>query len=388
MLFVSNLVARKADNKVVLSWQNPPAFQDILEVYRGDQVLNSQSALDRATLITELGGDEQEFVDSLPMDGNNFYAVIVRSRVGDVQNLIFVSFKNYTFNPIHFERSSARLTKLKATTESNRVNLAWSYKGSDDYNVDVAVYRSLLPIRSTADLENAIKIANVPIANRMFTDAVVPNINYFYAVIVSDSVKVQLTVGVNTTDKPVFIADNRVKNNFDINTFIPLPLLTFQVDPITGAPIDDPFVQRLPKMTPLSKIASASHRDFENGNPDVMQYLYTYRFSDLFEKDVVILPDEKYYTPTEFDIPYKLALKLIRDKNYLEALTALRNLSSESLNVSMRDRILYYYGVVLFKQRDFNNAFINLNLASNTFLTESRPYLTAIAYEIYKTLEK
>ncbi|MBR6201081.1 MAG: hypothetical protein IKQ61_12560 [Spirochaetales bacterium] len=383
--FVSRIKVTEHDGVVCLTWKNPSNFVDVLEVYRSSSIINSEDVLSRAEKIAELYDGEEEYNDAPPV-GQSYYAVIIRNSHNSFRNVIFISFRNYTFKPVVIEhQKTLAITSFRADAHDNHIQLHWSYDGTDN-GKSVSIYRSLSPITGDYALAQAIKIANCSLDAQTLTDMPVSNINYYYAIFFSDESHHSYTPNVNITDGPVYISESSdIMAEFNIDNFIPLPLLTFKTDPITGKPIKKPFIYKAPIPMAYSDKTAAAHNVMLAENDDVQAYLNQKNHGAGDKLDFTMLEDEDSYTPQEFDLEYKLLQSLLREKDYLNALFTLENLLCEPLSVSMRDRVSYYAGVIYYLQGDYRKAYIYLVLPLESYPKETSVYLTSIHTILYNT---
>ncbi len=172
---------------------------------------------------------------------------------------------------------------------------------------------------------------------------------------------------------------------FNIDNFIPLPLLTCKNDPITGKPINKPFIYKAPIPVSYSDKTAAIHNSIISENDDVRAYLNQKNHGAGDKLDFTMLEDEDSYTPQEFDQEYKLLQSLLRERDYLNALFTLENLLCEPLSVSMRDRVSYYAGVIYYLQGDYRKSYIYLVLPLETYPKATSVYLNSIHTMLYNT---
>jgi hypothetical protein len=214
--FVSRLSAEIKNNLIRLSWLDSPDVRGTVYIFRSSQPLETgripanirpleapygtQSYIDE----TEESGAIHYFVAASDEQGNRYDIVIPYGNTVSVT--IAGSPEGET--PLVREEQNSRsgepgISGIEAKVEGEGVIISFH---AEDGKKNTVLYRSVQPLRNTADLLRALIVPSG--ISSPFTDYPVPGIPYYYAVILEDELirgNVELFSGRNVTTQPVEI---------------------------------------------------------------------------------------------------------------------------------------------------------------------------------------
>lgn len=195
-LEVSNLFAVNSGDTVKLSWRPPDRSNVRYNIYRSDAPLDSPGALQSATRLAVVQGQQYIYEDRNPvLDRQVFYGVSIT----DLAN-------NREEQKLYLNRSFIAHTygKSKPSNESNdqikslpdaltaflagkdTVRLLWVEPESGGIR-DYRIYRSSRPINSTQALRDAALIGTVSAGESGYRDSRLRSGTYYYAVLPRDT---------------------------------------------------------------------------------------------------------------------------------------------------------------------------------------------------------
>lgn len=387
--FVSQLSAEAAFGKVRLSWKNPANFEQYISIYRSSTVIEDENSLKKATKIITLKEGEEEYIDS-PQYGSYYYTLLVTSKFTQKDNIIFIPFRNYTTRPVTIEKGEYfEITSLSASIESSSIILEWDFKSESKAEKNLYIYRHTLPINEREALKGATKIANISIHKRSHIDSPPPNIRYYYALFLEDAGELTFVENVNITAEPISINGHYdALSRFDIDSFIPLPLLTFKNDPRSGRRFIDPMLLKSPKRIKYKKSVAKVIDSYKTEHKEL--FLEHEKEISLKSSHLPfhILSDEELYESKAFESEYSEAITLIKNSRYDEALPILESLLNESLSEELLKRVAYYTGAIYYHKGSFYKSYIYLVLPYESYRREVLPYLQSIYFNIYYSLER
>lgn len=387
--FISGLKAESRFGKVRLSWNNPANFDQYITIYRSTKVIKSESALKEATKLITLKEKVEEYIDS-PHYGSYYYTLLITSKFTGKDNIIFIPFRNYTSKAVTIERSEKfQLTSLTASAETSSIHLEWEFETESRAEKELHIYRSTSPITDEAGLEKALKVAATSIHKRSYVDSPAPNIRYYYALFPADTEELFFTVGVNTTSEGLSIsARHDLLNRFNIDTFIPLPLLTFKNDPKSGRNFIDPMLLKSPKKIKYKKKVASIIAGYKEQHTELHKAHESELTALTAHLPFHMLNDEALFEAEAFESEYSRAISLIRAENYDDALTLLEGLLEQSLSETLLKRVAYYTGAIYYNKGSFYKAYIYLVLPFSDYRREILPYIESIYFNIYYSLER
>lgn len=388
--FISNLNFEVTNNKVLLTWKNPANFDQYLSIYRSNSIIDNIDKILKSKKISILKSQEEKYLDTPQQDGMYYYAVIITDKNSQKETLIFVPYRNYTLKPAEITTKSIfTLTSLKALSKESYVILSWEYQGKEEENTKISIYRAIKQIDSENSLNLSTKIATIDIKNRSYVDIPLPDIGYYYAIFIEDDKDRKFIPAVNITTDPIVIySKNIALNEFSLETFQPLPLLTIKEDPITGSPIDSPQTSVFPLKIQYNERVKKIIEEDKKTNKDIFK-----TFENELEKSKEMLPvkilnNEDAFEPTEFKNEYKNVIDLIKKQQYDSAQKILEDIINYMLPESLLARVSYYLGLIYYIKGELNLSFIYLNYSYNSFKTDIEPYLNSIYVILFDKLER
>ncbi len=386
--FVSAIRTSVIDNKVMLSWRNPVNFSKELVVLRSTMVIDSDQIMAVATVVAVLKNYEQQYIDS-PETGTWYYAVVVSEKDGKLENNRLYMHRNYTTKGIDIRRVPLTgLSSIKAEVINNTVNLSWTYDSTEIEEMGLIIKRHTVPISSIEVAESSISIARITTTTRNFIDVPVPNIRYYYAVLFDKDRMNKYIPSVSYTENPVNVnSRTEVINDFSFDNFIPLPLITLDVNPLTGEKFDDPLLLKRPgikNLTNQSKSALNKHRQvFADVFNEFMREKYSHnriQFSMLEDEDLFLS-----LNPTD---EYMKIISIIRSNSRREAIPMLESYIAEPLSDQMLSRLGYYLGALYYEAGDYYKAYIFLIMGYNNYKKECIRFFSSIYHNIYENVKK
>ena len=388
--FVSKLQSTVSGNKVIIEWKNPIGFDHKIILYRSNTIINNQDSLTLAPPIKELTDREERFVDS-PESGTYYYAALIVNKETNKEDIIFVTFRNYTSSPVVVEKiKSIKITSIKTESNKTSVSVLWSDVSPDKVdNKKISLYRNITPILDDEQLKDSIKIASLDLSSKMFIDFPLSNINYYYAIFLEDDSNKEYLPDINITTKPVFVEmQSKIISDFDVENFIPLPLITLQNDPETGEKMNDTFILKSPVKIEYSQKTSEIVEENRMKNIEIYNGYMKEKNLNIEKLPFKFLKNEEEFEPTEFKIEYNRAMLLIREKDYLKAKITLEDMLSETLPDILMRRVCYYTGMIYYYLSDYNKSYIFFIVSFGTFRKEILPYINSIHYQLYEKIER
>lgn len=388
-LFVSNITVTHSDSKILLKWKNPDDLFKEINIYRSNAIINSIDSLKNATKIATLKNKENSYID-IPDDyGEYYYAILIKNKEG-IENLIFIPFRNYTLNPIVIEKKEKyEIIKFSAKSNNKNIILEWDYKSdlNEKSDVMVMIYRNITPITNEEILTNSIKIAQINIKDKTYIDYPIANINYYYAIFIQDEEQKRFIPDVNITINPLSIkGSSEIFFDFSIDSFIPLPILSFFNDPATGKNFKDPQILKIPQLIKYNQKIKDIISNDKNKFYDILKESNIK--NNTIPLDFNMLKDEELFEAKNYKIEYNRALLFIRNKDYDNALNTLEEILIENPLDYLKVRISYYIATIYYIKGDYYKAYIYYIFSYNDFHKEIEPYLESISNIIFKKLER
>jgi len=386
-LFVSNISFDIADGKALISWKNPDNFKDLISIYRSDSKIENEERLLKSQKIATLSKNEDKFIDN-PGKGVFYYAVIITGKESKKDNIILVPFRNFNVTPIEIKDPEVfTIKKIRALSNKYSITIEWENDNKDYKNRNVILYRSSEPIRKEDVLKKAIKIANLNIESKYYVDIPIPKINYYYAIFVENEPKTKFEADVNITKDPVFIESKTdLMNNFTLDNFIPLPLLSFENDPKTGLYFKDGQILKSPQKINYS---NELLKIIENFKKDPVYSKYSKEKKESL-KDIgfIMLKDEDIYTPKDYINEYETILSLLKKGDFKNSKFLLEQTMTEILPKDILKRCSYYLGVIYYLEKKYNLSYIQFSYSYSDFSKEILPYVASITNKLFDNLER
>jgi len=101
-----------------------------------------------------------------------------------------------------------------------------------------------------------------------------------------------------------------------------------------------------------------------------------------------VLNNEDIFDPTEYNLEYKTALNLIKNKDYNSALKIFEEMINNIPPNELLERISFYLGEIYYIKADFYKSYIYLLYSNDKYKNESQPFLTSIELNIFSKLER
>lgn len=385
--FVSKLEAKSAFGKIQLSWSVPPDFADYLTVYRHTGVIDSIGQLKNAKKVKVLKNLETGYID-IPPAGFYYYAVLITAKENGRDYKVLIPFRNYTLKPVELEKQKTyELISIQATSNIDTIDIAWDYTSDTTEDKNVLIYRNTIPIVSDEILEESIKIGVKSIHDLKYTDIPAPNIHYYYALFLENSKLKTYSPGINITLEPAHTT-KKIEHidNFSIDSFIPLPLLTFKHDPKSGKNFLDAYVLNIPKKVEYTERTKEIIKKYRKLHDQVQENHQKDLQQNIKHLDFHLLNDEAVFETEDYKEEYTAGLSYIENGKYDEALKILNKLVTESLPDDLFIRICYYIGSIHYNKGNFYQAYIYLNVSYESYKDEVKPYLESIYHNIFNSI--
>ncbi len=388
--FVSELSVEAQNEKVLLQWKNPAGFKDNLTIFRSDSAIDSADKLLKSEKIALLTNGEDKYIDSPSKEGSYYYAVIITEKESNKNNTVLIPYRNYSMKPAAIEKAAAiQFKKLSVESNETSISIKWEYSSTAKVGKKINIYRSTQPIEDEKALNDSIKIASVEIDALSYVDQPVENIGYYYAVFPEDEAEKTFIKDVNYTSKPVSITKRTVLfQDFSIDTFIPLPLLSLKDDPITGKMFLDPQILKNPVKIAYNKKVKKIINDNKIKFRDIYDETKAQKDEKTKSLEFKMLPDEEIFTTTDYAPEYKDIITNISSKNYDAALAIMENLLKEIIPDKLLVRLSYYIGEIFYYKKNYYMAYIYLNSAYDAYKKETVPYLNSIYEKVFYTLDR
>jgi len=385
--FVSEISFSTKSGKVLINWKNPENFNEILTIYRNKEKIDNADKLLKSEKIATLSDKEEKYIDS-PGAGNFYYAVIITNKDNNKDNIALVPFRNYNINPVEvLNEDILIIKKFKSISNKYSINLSWDYELQSGNIQNIFIYRNTEPITNDDILKKSIKIASLKADAKFYVDIPIPKIIYYYAIFTENESEKTYTPNVNITDIGVSIESKTdLMNNFRADSFIPLPLLSFEKDPKSGNYFNDSQILKNPKMIQYSEKLNKVITDLKKSKTYPV-YLKDREIS-LKDLDFTFLKDEEIFTPKEYTNEYTAIINHLKNKEYNNARFLLEQSITEILPKEILKRISFYLGVICYTNKEYNYAYIYLVSCHSDFPKDVSPYLSSITYKVFDTLER
>ena len=257
--FVTRIATDVAGQDVTITWKDTGDVREaVFEIYRSPEPFTDQN-LTRATLVSTVRSGVEMYVDRPETAGAWYYGIFAVK--GDTAYRVVLPYRNVTSVPAVVDAAilaglqATELSALSARADESGITLSWF---SSRNKRPVELYRSLLPIRTAVDLNNARLVVETSGEQPVYRDDPAPGVPYFYAVVDRDLRRTEgegligeanrlhrpVQVPLTNLPGPIFyrpVADRRA----------PLPLLTLDREIESGRMLRDP-AKALPDRQELS----------------------------------------------------------------------------------------------------------------------------------------
>ncbi len=198
--FVSRLKVEVEKEAVILTWEDSEDLKGRNVIYRYSSEITNDN-ISQAEVIGEIPMGNEKYIDYPPDDKDYYYAVLIKNLDGQVYSYL-LPFRNTLtraarISSVYFASSDENQTvdlsttadtevfapfisRLKAVAQNNSVLLTW--EDSDDIEGRNVIYRYNQEI-TNANIEKAVKVAEIPTGNKSFLDYPPDSREYYYAVI-------------------------------------------------------------------------------------------------------------------------------------------------------------------------------------------------------------
>ena len=258
---------------IVLSWEDSPDVSSGYAVYRHNEFPEA-SNFDEALLLGYAESGEKDFVYSPPDEKPYYYFVLGRvsdASQGYPEYRIFIPLRNIPIDAVSVSMAQNPdatdspapstipeaapsgvpvLSGILARTDNDAIVVSIEAKGSPGRLV---IYRSTAPIKTAANLLDAVLAAIVETGGGPYRDYPVPGVDYYYAVVRErdlSSGSLSLEAGVNATSAPVSIQAGLFRiglpSSGATSRNMPLPYLVLTTGFADAKPVgvDDPTPRR------------------------------------------------------------------------------------------------------------------------------------------------
>ena len=386
--FVSNLMATVSNGKVLLNWRNPSTNQ-IINIYRSDSTIDTEEKLNKATKIATLTNNEEKYIDN-PFLGTFYYAIITSSIETSKPNIIFVQFRNYTSKEIVIKNKDLfKITRINAKSTKSSIIIEWDYTSNSTNPTNIVLYRNTDPILNESVLVSSIKITTQKIDVKSFLDIPISKIKYFYAISLENDNEKEFIPNVTITTDSVFI-ESKIEtiNTFSTENFIPLPLISLQMDPKSGKDFLDPQILKNPQKIKYNDKLKEIITKYKKDNEKLFDKFTNEELKKMDKIPVHILNDEEIFITKDYAMEYNKAIELIKGNDYNNALYLLEELLIETIPQNLFKRISYYIGMIYYLNGDYYQSYLYFVLCLEDFRKEILPYITSIYLNIFSTLER
>lgn len=199
------------NNAIIVKWEQGHSLTGKsiagYEIYRSEEVIDSQLKLKFARLLHIAGPSETLYTDASPGSGKFYYAVFARYNDGTV-DINFDSDSNFTRTPVMIV-SDFRVTAMEAELFEGKIIIKWNYTGNSG-NETVSIFRTSKPAEDSGMLMPDSIIATENIKTGTFTLQVPPKGLFYYGLFTRDENRVvQFRSGINITPAPLGIKDEK-----------------------------------------------------------------------------------------------------------------------------------------------------------------------------------
>ncbi|MDR1239768.1 MAG: hypothetical protein LBK27_06615 [Treponema sp.] len=275
--FVSRLSVEVKNNLVRLSWIDSPDARGPVYIFRSAQPFETGRIPGNIRPVETPYG-AQSFIDETEGAGTIHYFAAASDGLGRRYDVVIPYNNTVSVNMTGSDTENIFLTEeqnvrpaasgvfgLEVRVEEEGVNI--SYRTAEE-GKNTVLYRSVQPLRNTADLLRAVIVQSGPPAP--FVDYPVPGIPYYYAVIFEDELvrgNVGIYPGQNATTQAVEIPPGAGRIGLSgpetpIRS-MPLPLLSVY----NAVPGSDRYSE-IPRRTPLGPEAAKALGNIPQGSPN------------------------------------------------------------------------------------------------------------------------
>jgi hypothetical protein len=267
-VFVSRLRAEPVDYQVKLTWADSPDLKGTCLVYRFTEEIFPQN-LSKAALIGSVPTGTGSYIDTPPDRRGWFYAVLIRNASGTLYPLL-VPFRNKTSSAVMAQTAApedqlaAEVKGIKAAPTGQGDIIEISFSSSNPAR-DMLLFWGSSPFVRPEDLLRATRTTPLDPGTTRYTLAVLPGVDYWFAVIDAGLFKLgqaPLVKGVNSTAYPVQLqitASHGLPALSPVSRRgIPLPSLALSRGVQSGLEIPETGVPDLPAARPTTDATEKS----------------------------------------------------------------------------------------------------------------------------------
>ncbi len=199
------------NNSIIVKWEQGHSLTGKViagyEIYRSEEVIESQLKLKFAKLLHIAGASETLYTDTNPGPGKYYYAVFARYNDGTV-DINFESDSNFTRSPVMIV-SAYRITAMEADIFEKKITIKWNYTGNSG-NETVSIFRSSRPAEDSGMLMPDSIIASENIRNGMYSLDAPSKGEFYYGLYIRDDYQVvQFREGINIIPRPLGIKEDQ-----------------------------------------------------------------------------------------------------------------------------------------------------------------------------------
>lgn len=193
------------NNTIIVKWEQGHSLTGKTiagyEIYRSEEIIDSQLKLKFAKLLHIAGTSETLYTDTNPGPGKFYYAVFARYNDGTV-DISFDLDSNFTRAPVMIV-TAYRITAMEAGIFDRKVIIRWNYTGNSG-NETVSIFRSSRAAEDSGTLMPDSIIATENIKAGTFTLDVPLKGSFYYGLFIKDENNiVQFRKGINITPDPL-----------------------------------------------------------------------------------------------------------------------------------------------------------------------------------------
>lgn len=385
--FVTDINFVSKNSKILIQWKNPDNFDNNITIYRNRELIDNPNKLKNSEKVIMLTEKEEKYIDT-PGVGSFYYAVIITNKKSLKDDVILIPFRNYNTNPIEIKsEDSVKVKTINALANKHSINITWDCDMDDSKDQNLSLYRSTEPIINEDILKKSIKISSLKATLKFYVDIPIPRITYYYAIFVENNDEKRFIPDVTITTNGVSVeSKGDLMNNFSVDTFIPLPLLSFDKDPNSGKYFNDSQILKNPK---IIQYFANTKNVIESLKKDNLYKRYSNdKERSLKPLDFKFLNDEEIYSAKEYANEYETIIKHLKKGEYLNARFLLEQYITEMLPKDLLKRVSYYLGQICYMNKEYNYSYIYLVYSYNDFPKEVNPFLLSITNKIFDTLER
>ena len=218
-------------------------------------------------------------------------------------------------------------------------------------------------------------------------DKAIPGLDYYYSLRKDNTFEDMFVENENYTTTPaqaLFLSSVHIYH--ELADFIPLPLLSFNHDPISGKAFEDPQILRYPFL----KNVSSTIIDITNGVkkkfPLIVEDINKNFSDEDIQKLLKLLPDEKAFSTTVFKEEYEQVTTNIENKTMTGNISILEKILCADISEELRARASYYLAISYLLEGDYQNSYLFGLFAHDNFYEETKQLFKILISIIIKTI--